>query len=296
MTHSELADESGTDRTKTIPSLWTDLWGKAKALTVTVLILSLVALNILTLIDDAIHSMAYGVLESLTERAAVKAVAERLLGRPILENSPTNNRKKDVRIATKKLEAEKASLDKEKKTLIGHNDDLMKAKKDLDGKYAALQNDTNELKNKNNVLEREKKDLANKHDTLEKSKKDLEAKHDELQKVGQKNNGAVKKTSGKIARRSVTLVARNVSSMAAEAIPLAGTAVIVAVTAWDVYDSCQTLKELNEMSTEIGIEPEDENRVCGVHVPTQKELMDQLKSDSKEAYDTAREWLTLPGH
>ena len=163
MTHSELADESGTDRTKTIPSLWTDLWGKAKALTVTVLILSLVALNILTLVDDAIHSMAYGVLESLTERAAVKAVAERLLGRPILENSPTNNRKKDVRIATKKLEAEKASLDKEKKTLIGHNDDLMKAKKDLDGKYAALQNDTNELKNKNNVLEREKKDLANKH-------------------------------------------------------------------------------------------------------------------------------------
>lgn len=288
MTASELADSSGSDDAKMMTGLRTSLWSKAKAVTISGLIVSLVALNVLTLASDAIHSRAYRVLEWLAESAAGNAVARRL-GRPILENSPTTSRKKAVRTATEKLEAEKRALSTQ-------NEVLVKTNKDIDSKYTALRKTTNELDTKNAALLNANKELESSHAALQRTNKDLESKHDELKRVGQNNKVAVRKASGKIARRSVTVVARNISSMPAESIPFIGIAVIVGVTAWDVYDACQILKELNEMSTEIGNDAEDESKVCGVHVPTKEEVIEEMKSNSKEVYERAREWLNLPSH
>lgn len=280
MTPSDLADESGTDRTKTITVVWTDLWGKAKALIVTAVILSLVALNILTLVDDVIHSMAYRALESLTERAVFQEVARRVLGRPPLANSPSNARKKDVRIATEKLNSEKALLDKANMALITKNDTLTKAHKDLDEKHTALRKATN--------------DLETKHAVLHKSNKDLETRHEQLQRSVQNNKVAATKVSKRIASRSVKGAVRNITAMAAEAVPVLGTTVIVAVTAWDVHDACENLKDLNEVSTVLETETEDDTKVCGLRVPTKDEVMDQVKSNWEGAYKAAEEWMTLP--
>ena len=61
--------------------------------------------------------------------------------------------------------------------------------------------------------------------------------------------------------------AKNVSSFAAEAVPVVGVAVITAVTLSDLYDDCQTLKDLNELNREFGHDVDDEQTVCGIMLP-----------------------------
>ena len=62
----------------------------------------------------------------------------------------------------------------------------------------------------------------------------------------------------------------------------------------DVKDACDTLKDLNEMSRAVGIEPEDESKVCGVHVPTQEELAAIAMSNWINAYQSAAEVIGRP--
>jgi len=43
---------------------------------------------------------------------------------------------------------------------------------------------------------------------------------------------------------------------------------MVALTASDIYDDCQTLKDLNELNITFNHEKEDETTVCGMKVPS----------------------------
>lgn len=48
---------------------------------------------------------------------------------------------------------------------------------------------------------------------------------------------------------------------------MAGVAVITTLTASDLYDDCQTLKDLNELNANFEHDKTDENTVCGIKFP-----------------------------
>ena len=106
-----------------------------------------------------------------------------------------------------------------------------------------------------------------KYSALEKTHKTLESKHVELKKVSAVRSQAVKSISTSVARRAVANAGKNVASYAAEIVPFAGVAVITALTISDLYDDCQTLKDLNELNAAFEHESSDACSVCGMKFP-----------------------------
>ena len=101
---------------------------------------------------------------------------------------------------------------------------------------------------------------------------------------------ALSDTSKRISRRTVASASRNAGSVVAEAIPVAGVAVVLGVTAWDLKDSCDTMKDLNELerasnpSAELDAEA---LHVCGLQVPTKEEVWEAVKASPGAAWDAA---------
>ena len=106
-----------------------------------------------------------------------------------------------------------------------------------------------------------------KFSTLEKSHKALESKHVELRKVTTARSQVVRNVSSRIGRRAVLNAGKNVASYAAEIIPFIGVAAITALTISDLYDDCQTLKDLNELNVSFEQDKSDESSVCGIKFP-----------------------------
>lgn len=109
---------------------------------------------------------------------------------------------------------------------------------------------------------------------------------------------AVVDTNGRVARRTAVAATRNSSSIVAEAIPYLGIAAMLAVTAYDLKDSCDTIKDLHELDVAIDPSKEfsaDQTAVCGLSVPTKEEVWEQVKNGSVDAWHKASEYLpSLP--
>lgn len=158
---------------------------------------------------------------------------------PDLKNSPHERRKVDVDAATRLIVDEK---------------------KVLAIQAASLASNILQLK-----IERE--NIIKSHNT----------ERDRSQKATEKHKASVSRFSGQLTPRMAKLVGRNVSSLAAEAVPMAGIAVLVTVTGWDVYDACQTMKDLNQLNENLDLPHVGDAAVCGVHVPTVDEIKDMIK-------------------
>jgi len=106
-----------------------------------------------------------------------------------------------------------------------------------------------------------------KYNALEKSHRALESKHVKLKRVAAARSQVVKNISTRVARRAIANAGKNVVSYAAEVVPVIGVAAITALTISDLYDDCQTLKDLNELNVAFEYESTDENTVCGIKFP-----------------------------
>lgn len=73
-----------------------------------------------------------------------------------------------------------------------------------------------------------------------------------------------------------------------------GIAVIIGVTAWDVKDSCETMKDLHKLNVafnpETAIAPEAMD-VCGLEVPTKAEVLKAIQSSPGTAWETAKKYV-----
>lgn len=76
-----------------------------------------------------------------------------------------------------------------------------------------------------------------------------------------------KRVSTRIGRRAVANAVKNVSAFAAEVIPFVGVAAILTLTVSDIYDNCQTLKDVNELNITFEHEKVEETTVCGMKFP-----------------------------
>lgn len=138
--------------------------------------------------------------------------------------------------------------------------------------------------------------LEQKHSVLEKSHRELNAKHSELMRIASKRAEVVKVASKRMAARAATNAARNVSSVYAESIPLIGTGVMLAVTAWDVHDACETLKDINEVNAAFEQDRADQITVCGMKVPTRAEAMAKVREDWKAIYRQSADAMNQAGN
>ncbi|WIY26121.1 hypothetical protein [Parasedimentitalea psychrophila] len=103
---------------------------------------------------------------------------------------------------------------------------------------------------------------------------------------------AVRATAAVISDRAKTMATRGTRAMVAKAVPYFGTAVIVGVTAMELSDLCQTIRDMNALKRvfEPGAEPDErEARVCAMRVPTRQELWEAAKISPAQAWEAAAE-------
>lgn len=207
------------------------IWPKLKIPLVVLSLFGLITLNVLTLVNDQIHAVGYGVIQAAIASTVPDAVVHR-----VLSGSPTATKQRAVRVATSQLQGE---FDKSHRAIVA----------------------------KNEAVTKQLTDLSIKHAYLEKTHAETETKHTNLKHKSQKQFSLVSAISSRIGKRAAINAAKNLSSFALEVIPAVGVAAIVALTASDLYDDCQTMKDVNELNVEFELQSEDADKVCGLRVP-----------------------------
>jgi hypothetical protein len=97
-----------------------------------------------------------------------------------------------------------------------------------------------------------------------------------------------KLVAGRVGERLAKGVARSVGSVPAESVPYLGVGVILSMTALDLYDACQTMKEFNELLLKLGQGVESQEAVCGMKLPTKQEVVANLGATWRKSYEDAR--------
>ncbi len=136
-----------------------------------------------------------------------------------------------------------------------------------------------------NISDLIKSSPTNKIQKLKKKNITLKKDKAEIKKIITKNKTTMSKVVAKnkaIAARISTRVVRNsgmnLLSVPVEAVPIIGIASIVLVTAKDLHDACETMKDIEELLL-MGDKQNrttDTVKVCGQKAPTVDEVMESL--------------------
>jgi hypothetical protein len=103
-------------------------------------------------------------------------------------------------------------------------------------------------------------------------------------------NGRIQKMSPVLQSRLATGVSRNLAAIPAESIPYVGVAVILAVTAADLKDACDTMKDFNTLLVQLGDGVKNPD-FCGNKVPSKKEVWSSVTTNAKGTYQRAKDEL-----
>lgn len=221
------ANQSGPSR---FLSAFGSLFRTTRELILTVLVVTLIGLNVATVASSAAYDLLHGAVAGVS-RVLGAAATHRLM------NSSLKAREARA-IETSTKELQRRTLDQERR--------LKSAEVERDG-----------LRAKHGELERDHRALMN-------------AKNAQSQRN--------KALAGKLRSRLAKNVVRNTAALTAEAVPFVGLAAAVGVTAYDVYDACQTIQDLNQLLRADGQSSEDTNGICGVQVPTVPQVLASLRS------------------
>lgn len=139
-------------------------------------------------------------------------------------------------------------------------------------------------------LETANRELSEKLRELEKSNKELSANAAKLKQSLAASGTAARKFSGQLSRRVYRNVSRHVAGMPAVAIPYVGAGVTAAMTALDIRDGCEAMRELNEMNRMMQLDLESEAPVCAMQVGSREEIISQVIANWRTAYAVAAAW------
>jgi len=143
-------------------------------------------------------------------------------------------------------------------------------------------------------LEKANRALEDRVLALENHNRILAANSNHWEKTLKTARTAGRRLSFNMARRILWNVSRHIAGMAGTSIPYVGAGVSVAMTAVDVQQGCESLKELNIMNREMTLDTEDESRVCGLTVPTKDQVIADVIGNWQSAYASALAY-TIPG-
>ena len=125
-------------------------------------------------------------------------------------------------------------------------------------------------------------------DDLKRKNRKLKDRMARLRKV---TSDSVKRTVDRSAKAAV----RAVATAPGKALPYVGTAVVVGATAWEIDDYCNTIRDMKAIQQEIDPSEsfsKEEQRVCGMKVPTRDEILNRIKTAPRYAWQRSRELLT----
>ncbi len=98
-------------------------------------------------------------------------------------------------------------------------------------------------------------------------------------------------TTIRIFRRTAVRATRDVGSLAAQSIPYIGIAALVGATVWDLKDSCDTVKDIQELKKAFKLKLDDESKICSLEVPSTAEVLNKASVFSKETWDAGKEFI-----
>jgi len=83
--------------------------------------------------------------------------------------------------------------------------------------------------------------------------------------------------------------------MAIEAIPYLGVAAIVGVTAWELKELCETVKDIEALNLALNPDSEkrdDQHSVCSLKIPTKDQLLQNGSATSEELGNKVKSYLS----
>ena len=130
----------------------------------------------------------------------------------------------------------------------------------------------------------------------------LKKENDGLRTENRKLQGQLKKV-GKAANRSRTRLirsaSRSVATAPAKALPYAGALVVAGLTAMEIKELCETMRDMDRIKRVIDdpdTETESEPAVCPVPVPSQQQLLERIEGSAEKAWGESKKYVPdLPG-
>ena len=84
----------------------------------------------------------------------------------------------------------------------------------------------------------------------------LQSKIKKQELASRKRKVAARKFGTRLATRTKRVAAASIASISAKAVPLLGVGVLIAGTAYELYEACESMKDLNELYAGLGMEDE----------------------------------------
>ena len=103
---------------------------------------------------------------------------------------------------------------------------------------------------------------------------------------------AVNQTADRIGKRSLRSAKRNIATMPGASIPWIGPAVIVSITSLELYDLCETIKDMNKLRKIFNpstITSDEELTVCSMEVPSKEDTILAVKKSPSAAWTKAKD-------
>ena len=103
---------------------------------------------------------------------------------------------------------------------------------------------------------------------------------------------ATRKFGTRLASRTQRVSAKSIAAIPAESIPFIGVAVLIADTGYELYAACETVKDLDQLYSEVGMVEEVPgdamHSVCDPELPEAGEVWGGVVGKSGEWLDLAR--------
>ncbi len=105
-----------------------------------------------------------------------------------------------------------------------------------------------------------------------------------------KRKAAVRKFGNRLSIRTKRVATRSIAAIPAEAIPYLGIAVLITGTAYELYEACQSIQDLEELYGELGLdEAPSEDAVtaaCDPQLPSATAVWESVKGETDAWYDS----------
>ncbi len=103
---------------------------------------------------------------------------------------------------------------------------------------------------------------------------------------------ATRKFGQRLASRTQRVAAKSIAAIPAESIPFIGVAVLIADTGYELYAACETVSDLDQLYSDLGMADETPkdvmHSVCDPELPDAGEVWDGVVEKSGEWLDLAR--------
>ena len=129
--------------------------------------------------------------------------------------------------------------------------------------------------------------LQDANNKLRKQNRELVAMNSQMKRNKQEAN----KIAKRIASRTTRGALRNIAAVPAEALPNIGLAVVVGVTAYELADACETMKDISSLNNLLnGATEIDDEAVCGLQSPDADSVYAAIKNSPSSAWNTMADW------